>query len=149
GTGRGDLMQRPRLRYGGLAAVLAASVLITGQPAAASPQSQAPLTAQQRAVLLGVARDTWSFFAQDVDPATHLPLDNLGPGTTRAAYTSPANIGGYLWSVVSAGDLQLITRDEERRLAVATLTSVSHLKRSHGFLYQWYDTSTGAVIRNP
>ena len=30
-----------------------------------------------------------------------------------------------------------------------TLQSVSTLKRSYGFLYQWYDTGTGAVMKNP
>ena len=26
---------------------------------------------------------------------------------------------------------------------------MQHLKRFDGFLYQWYDTTTGDVIRNP
>ena len=80
---------------------------------------------------------------------THLPLDNLGPGDTRGAYTSAANIGVYLWAVVAAGDLRLISRTTEDSLVKATLTEVATLKRTHGFLYQWYDTSNGDVIRNP
>jgi hypothetical protein len=107
------------------------------------------LTAQQRTVLLGIARDTWKFFGNDVDPTTHLPLDNIGPGTTRGAYTSAANIGVYLWSVVSAHDLGLISEQTADSLVTATLTEVSKLKRTDGFLYQWYDTTTGDVIRNP
>src|SRR3954469_12345325 len=142
-------MRASRLRYGGLAAALAASVLITSQPAAASPAGDGALSPQQRAVLLGMAADTWSFFAKDVDPATHLPLDNLGPGPTRGAYTSAANIGVYLWSVVSAGDLGLITRAKEDALVASTLREVQKLKRSYGFLYQWYDTNTGGVLKNP
>ena len=131
-------------------ATLATTVLVAAQPAAASPPAgPSQLSGQQRSVLLGIAKDTWSFFARDVDPVTHLPLDNLGPGSTRGAYTSAANIGVYLWSVVSAGDLHLISRAEERQLTAATLREVATLKRSSGFLYQWYDTGTGAVIRNP
>jgi len=134
-----------------VAVALLASTLVTVQPAgarAASPSNSA-LTAHQRAVLYGIARDTWKFFGKDVDPATHLPLDNIGPGDTRGSYTSAANIGVYLWSVVSAQDLEIVSRSEARSLIKATLESVSTLKRTFGFLYQWYDTGTRQVIRNP
>ena len=142
------------VRYAAAAAVaasLAASVLVTGPSAQAHPPApdRSGLTAQQRTVLMGVARDTWAFFGKDVDPVTHLPLDNLGPDGTRGAYTSAANIGVYLWSVVSAGDLRLISRAQERNLVRATLTSVGTLKRTYGFLYQWYDTNTKDPILNP
>ncbi len=107
------------------------------------------LTAHQRAVLYGIARDTWRFYGSDVDPGTHLPLDNLGPGAVRGAYTSAANIGVYLWAVVAARDLGLITRPRAESLARATLREVSTLKRYDGFLYQWYDTANGNVLLNP
>jgi len=111
------------------------------------------LTARQRAVLYTMARDTWNFYRDDVDPHTHLPLDNLGytnnQVTVRGTYTSAANIGVYLWAVVAANDLGLISRREARAQIVATLTEVSRLKRDNGFLYQWYDTTTGDVILNP
>ena len=111
------------------------------------------LTSQQRAALYTMARDTWRFYRDDVDPHTHLPLDNLGytnnQVTVRGTYTSAANIGVYLWAVVAASDLGLISRREARAQIAATLTEVSHLKRDNGFLYQWYDTATGDVILNP
>ncbi len=111
------------------------------------------LTAQQRAVLYGIARDTWNFYRADVDPNTHLPLDNLGykngQVATRGAYTSAANIGVYLWAVVAANDLGLISQSEAQSEISATLTEVGHLQRTYGFLYQWYDTTTGDTIRNP
>lgn len=116
---------------------------------ALSPQGETAFTTGQRTVLYGIARDTWAFYRDDVDPTTHLPLDNLGPGNTRGSYTSASNIGVYLWAVVAASDLRLISRSEASSLVGATLRSVATLKRSHGFLYQWYDTSTGHVIRNP
>ena len=105
------------------------------------------LTTGQRSTLLGIARDTWKFYAADVDPTTHLPLDNLtyaggsATPTGYGRYTSAANIGVYLWSVVAAADLGLISRPRARELAEATLTEVQHLKRFDGFLYQWYDTT--------
>ena len=75
------------------------------------------LTDSQRAVLQGIAADTWRFYASDVDPVTHLPLDNLVPGAVRGAYTSAANIGVYLWAVVAARDMHLIDTATAQRLA--------------------------------
>jgi hypothetical protein len=115
----------------------------------AAAGGRAPLTTRQRAVLLGMARDTWSFYREDVDPATHLPMDNLGPGAARGTYTSAADIGVYLWAVVAAYDLKLIGRPRARSLISATLGTVRGLRRYDGLLYQWYDTTNGHVIRNP
>jgi hypothetical protein len=131
-------------------AVLCAAVLgvgLYGQALAAGGGQG--LTAPQRAVLHGIAADTWRFYAADVDPVTHLPLDNLGPGAVRGAYTSAANIGVYLWAVVAARDMRLIDTATAERLATATLREVATLKRYKGFLYQWYDTANGNVLLNP
>src|ERR1700744_5118023 len=77
---------------------LAAGALLAGSLAAAPVAAGKPappangLSAHQQSVLRSIAKDTWKFFAADVDPTTHLPLDNLGPGTTRGEYTSAGNI---------------------------------------------------------
>jgi hypothetical protein len=131
------------------APVQSTAVAATAAPAIAAPATAMPLTSRQRAGLYRIARDTWRFYDADVDPVTHLPLDNLGPGAVRGNYTSAANIGVYLWAVVAAHDLHLIGRREADARVRATLTTVAHLKRSYGFLYQWYDTDTGSVIPNP
>jgi hypothetical protein len=113
------------------------------------------LTGGERATLMGIARDTWKFYAVDVDTGTHLPMDNLtfaggsATPTSYGRYTSAANIGVYLWAVVSARDLGLVSNAKARDLIAATLHEVARLKRYDGFLYQWYDTTTGDVIRNP
>jgi hypothetical protein len=113
------------------------------------------LTAAQQATLMGIARDTWKFYAADVDPGTHLPMDNLtfaggsATPTSYGRYTSAANIGVYLWAVVSARDLGLVSNARAEGLVAATLNEVARLKRFDGFLYQWYDTTSGDVIRNP
>src|ERR1700753_2462248 len=86
-------------------------------PATASTQAGTSqgLSASQRATLLAIAHDTWKFYAADVDPTTHLPLDNLTYAggattpTTYGRYTSAANIGVYRWAVVAARDLGLIS----------------------------------------
>jgi hypothetical protein len=143
---------RSRRRAGAaLLVMLLVALTVASQPprASATDDPGAVFTTQQRAVLYGIARDTWNFFNADVDPTTHLPLDNLGPGSTRGTYTSAANIGVYLWAVVAADDLGLISRTEAISRIQATLTEVGHLRRFDGFLYQWYDTSTGDTILNP
>ena len=142
-----------------LAAALGAGALLAAglvQPqiarAMAAPDSLHPtttLSAAQRATLLGIAKDTWKFFEKDLDPVTHLPLDNLGPGETKGTYTSAANIGVYLQSVVAANDLKIISRPEARSLIFSTLTTVGTMQRDHGFLHQWYDTGTAKAILNP
>jgi hypothetical protein len=140
---------RPRLA---LLTVLCAAALATGlcgQALAAGTTAGQGLTAQQRAVLHGIAADTWRFYAADVDPVTHLPLDNLGPGAVRGDYTSAANVGVYLWAVVAARDMHLIDTATAQRLASATLNEVATLTRYKGFLYQWYDTNNGNVLLNP
>jgi hypothetical protein len=122
---------------------------------AASVANYSGLTGAQRAALMGIARDTWKFYAFDVDPGTHLPMDNLtfaggsATPTSYGRYTSAANIGVYLWAVVAARDLGLVSNAKARGLVSATLHEVAHLNRYDGFLYQWYDTTTGDVIRNP
>ncbi len=128
--------------------VLAAALGIA-MPDGAGAAAHTNLSASQRATLQAIAADTWRFYAADVDPVTHLPLDNLGPGSVRGEYTSAANIGVYLWAVVAAKDLGLIGADRADSLARATLSEVAALKRFDGFLYQWYDTTNGRVLLNP
>src|SRR5438045_2761092 len=115
-----------------------AALALACSPALAQPAAGGALSPQQRQVLYGIAKDTWRFFGADVDPKTHLPLDNLGPGNVRGAYTSASNIGVYLWSVVAARDLGLVSTARAEALAGSTLREVATLKRTDGFLYQWY-----------
>jgi hypothetical protein len=113
------------------------------------------LTAPERANLLSVARQTWNFYKADIDPATSLPMDNVtyaggsATPTTYGQYTSAADIGVYLWGVVSARDLGIISDREAIARITATLDEVAHLQRYDGFLYQWYDTTNGDVLLNP
>jgi hypothetical protein len=126
-----------------------ALALAAAPPAAAAAQGGGVLNPHQQSVLRGIAADSWRFYSGDVDRVTHLPLDNLGPGSVRGTYTSSANIGVYLWAVVAAHDLGLISRSQADALVTATLNEVATLKRYKGFLYQWYDTDNGNVLLNP
>ena len=155
---------RTRPRYLWVVAAVIVATLIPLQQASAAGNTSAAgnqvtrydgLTRAQQADLRSVASDTWKFYSVDVDPATNLPMDNLtfaGGSATPTAYgryTSAANIGVYLWAVVSARDLGLISEPQARARIQATLTEVQHLQRYDGFLYQWYDTTNGDVLSNP
>ncbi len=50
------------------------------------------LTAAQKQQLMSIARDSWKFFADDVDPQTHLPLDNLTYADGSATPTEPGHL---------------------------------------------------------
>ncbi|HEY2579868.1 MAG TPA: glucoamylase family protein [Streptosporangiaceae bacterium] len=148
-------------RWIAIAAVALIATVVPAQQAGASPPTGHPvdpyhgLTQAQQANLHAIAADTWKFYNVDVDPATHLPMDNVtfAGGSTaptgNGQYTSAANIGVYLWAVVAARDLGLISTPQAAARLRATLTEVMHLQRHDGFLYQWYDTANGAVLSNP
>jgi len=97
------------------------------------------------------AQDTWASMVALADPATGLPADNMsGPlgSPTRSGYTSPTNIGGYMWSAVIARELGIISTGECRRRLTQTLTTMAGLKRHEpsGMFYNWYDEANGDVV---
>ncbi|HEY9377985.1 MAG TPA: glucoamylase family protein, partial [Jiangellaceae bacterium] len=105
-----------------------------------------------RATLLEYAEDTWASFEAMVEPTTGLVADNiegdLDPAT-RSAYTSPTNIGGYLWSTVVARDLRIIDRQEAYQRMSQTLETVAQLEQhaDSGMFYNWYDPVSLEVLR--
>jgi hypothetical protein len=105
-----------------------------------------------RATLTRYAADTWRSMAAMVYPETGLPDDNirgdLSPGS-RGGYTSPTNIGAYLWSTVVARDLRLIGRDEAYRRMARTLATLDRMDRhdDSGMFYNWYHPLTLQVLR--
>jgi hypothetical protein len=97
------------------------------------------------------AADTWECLVAMTDEKTGLTADNLeGPlaEKKRSGYTSPTNIGGYLWSAVVARDLGLISRGECTRRIRQTLRTLDHLDRHapSGMFYNWYDEARGDVL---
>lgn len=115
-------------------AILAAALLTPVTHASASPQ-------------LRLVRDTWRSFTAMTVPDTGLPADNIGGAldpATRSKYTSPTNIGAYLWSAVAAEDLGVISRRELVSRVRTTLSSLGHLRRhaASGQFYNWYDPAT-------
>jgi hypothetical protein len=97
------------------------------------------------------AQDTWASMVALTDPATGLPADNMsGPlaSPTRSGYTSPTNIGGYMWSTVIARELGIISAWECRKRLTQTLRTLAGLKHHEpsGMFYNWYDEANGDVV---
>ena len=109
-------------------------------------------TDSRRAVLEKYVADTWRSMDAMTVPATGLPADNIGGDldpATRSGYTSPTNIGSYLWSTVAARDTGLIGRAEARKRLTTTVRSVGRLERhdASGMFYNWYDPTTLEKLR--
>ena len=81
------------------------------------------------------------------DEDTGLPADNVGGDldpADRSGYTSPTNIGAYLWSTVVARDTGLITKADARARMLQTIDSIGKLEmhEESGQFYNWYDPAT-------
>jgi hypothetical protein len=118
-----------------------------------APASEAKadvLTSEERAALLLYAKDTWRSFEELTWPSG-LPADCVyheGAGwARRLSNTTPTNIAAYLWSVVAAERLHLISPAEARSRLGQTLTTLASVKRTHGFFPNELDPRSGAVLR--
>ena len=131
--------------------VFLGAVLALAATAASATGSGAdrPARPSERSTLERYAADTWRSFLMMLSPATGLPSDNVSAEGVRARYTSPTNIGTYLWSTLAARDLGIIKPNEARARIQQTLTSVERLERHQwsGQFYNWYDPDTGAKLR--
>jgi len=123
----------------------ATALLLSGVTAAAAPSRYTP--AQQQ-TLRGYALDTWQSFVVMTYP-NGLTADNVDAATRAPArYTSPTNIGSYVWSTLAARDLGIITSGEAMRRLRTTLRTLETLERHtwSGQFYNWYDPDTGAKL---
>src|SRR5919112_4271741 len=128
-----------------LLAPLAALLLVVavgGRPAAAAPGTT-------DRTLHAYAADTWRSMVAMTDPATGLVADNIrGDLSHPSAYTSPTNIGGYMWSAVVAQKLGIISRPQARARVAQTLDTLTRLRHhtASGMYYNWYDPRDGSVV---
>ena len=84
-------------------------------------------------------------------PGTGLPADNIRGNlrpNTRSGYTSPTNIGMYLWATLAARDLDIIGADEAVERIGLTLDTVASLERHEpsGQFWNWYSPQTGEKL---
>jgi len=133
-----------------LAPAIALMLAITMMLPAATAASH-ELTVADRTTLERWAADTWRSMDAMVVPRTGLPADNINgtlKGGSRSKYTSPTNIGMYLWAILAARDLDLITADDASARIGRTLETVAGLERhvASGQFYNWYDPRNGKLI---
>jgi Putative glucoamylase/Protein of unknown function (DUF3131) len=80
-----------------------------------------------------------------------LPADSLmrqdGGWGTPSLQTSPTNIGAYLWSVLAAERLKLLSLEESRQRLETTLGTLSGMERHHGFFLNDLDPRDGASLK--
>lgn len=103
-----------------------------------------PLSDGEIVQLQRLARRTWLFFEQYVDPEDHwLPPDHFQewPRGVVAHRTSPTNVGLYLLSVVAAYDLGYIGLMNMSLRLRATFDTLNSLERYRGHFLNWIDTS--------
>src|SRR5918995_1154329 len=83
-----------------------------------------------------------------LDPGTGLLSDNVSAAGERSRYTSPTNVGAYLWSALAARDAGIVSEGEARQRIAATLASVARLERHgpSGMFYNWYDPASGTKL---
>lgn len=126
--------------------------LITIVATTAALASPIPAAGDSHNVIEKYAADTWRSMAAMVNPGTGLPSDNIDGAldpASRSKFTSPTNVGMYLWATVSARHLGLIkSRDAADRVR-KTLTTLGNLPRHNdsGQFYNWYDPATGEKLR--
>ena len=81
-------------------------------------------------------------------PARRQHLGGTRPPVTASGYTSPTNIGGYLWSAVVARELGIISKGECTKRLTRTLNTLLRMEHHEpsGMYYNWYDEATGAKL---
>jgi hypothetical protein len=131
-----------------LTIMLVFSILLPASAAAQEGVEDGRWDRDQRRELRQYAADTWQSFVMMVEPATGLPADNVSADGVRAKYTSPTNIGAYLWSTLAARDLGIINQREAFDRISKTLATLATLERHapSGQFYNWYDPATGAKL---
>ena len=103
---------RRQLLVGGTALLAALGLEPTASAAAGTASTTDAARGTSNSRLQRWARDTWHSLDAMTDPATGLPADNIPESLAagdRSGYTSPTNVGGYLWSAIVARDLGIIS----------------------------------------
>ena len=132
-----------RIRLSIILVLTLALSLLAITPAFTAPQRPQDHVRTSR-VLHRYAEDTYRSMVAMTNKRTGLTADNLSADGKRSEYTSPTNIGAYLWSTLAARDVGLITRRQARERLARTVRTVGRLERHEpsGQFYNWYDPAT-------
>jgi hypothetical protein len=141
-----------RLTHRLLTAASAVTIAMSGTMLSAATAGEKPKPSGWRHnQLREYAADTWRSMAAMADPGTGLVSDNVGGDlspTSRAAYTSPTNIGAYMWSAIAAREIGLISAAETQTRIAQTLSTLAEMEihEPSGMYYNWYNPSTGEKL---
>jgi hypothetical protein len=110
----------------------------------------ADLPATDHAFAVRLARDSWRGLDALSDRENGLPLDNVRfvegsvavPPARLGDYTSGTNIGLRLIAIVAARELQLIAPAAATEKLRHVLETLQQLETYHGFLFNFYDTTS-------
>jgi hypothetical protein len=110
----------------------------------------ADLPATDHAFAVRLARDTWRGLDALSDRENGLPMDNVRfvdgsvavPPAHIGDYTSGTNIGLRLITIVAARELQFISPAEAIEKIRRVLDTLGQLETYHGFLFNFYDTTS-------
>ncbi|MGI8836691.1 MAG: GH36-type glycosyl hydrolase domain-containing protein [Pyrinomonadaceae bacterium] len=130
---------------GAVALVWITSPLIAFWVSKPRPHEHKLLSAEDAKLARAIARRTWRFFEAFVGPEDNwLPPDNFqeDPAPVVAHRTSPTNIGLLFLTTSSAHDLGYVGSLEFVERQELTFATVAKLKKFHGHLFNWYETTT-------
>ncbi|MDG3003060.1 glucoamylase family protein [Paludisphaera mucosa] len=95
------------------------------------------------------AADTWRSMEKLAFPSG-LPSDRVhreGPGWREPVpETTPTNIAAYIWSVIAAERLEIISHDEARERLTRTIQTLEAMNRPHGFFANDIDPRSGKLL---
>lgn len=103
---------------------------------------QVQISDSESQMLRRIARETWRFYDDFVNPDTKwLPPDNyqISHRKELAMRTSPTNIGLWLLSALGAFDFGYVTGDQFVHLITQTFNTIDNLERFEGHLLNWYE----------
>ena len=115
------------------------------------PQDKKNLNANEIEEIRTLAKDTWHFFDSQFTEDTHYLIpDNYQLNRERKAdyKTSPTNIGYSITSIISAAELDFITREEAVERLEHIISTVERLKKWNGHLFNWYHIQTLEALPN-
>ena len=115
------------------------------------PQDKKNLNAKETDEVRRLAQKTWGFFDKLITEENNwLIPDNYQLNREKKTdyKTSPTNIGYSLTAVVSAAELEFITKKDAVNRIEHIVDTVCQLEKWNGHLYNWYDISTLKALPN-
>ena len=115
------------------------------------PQDKKTLTYAQTKEIKQLAKDTWHFFDSLITEETHYLIpDNYQLNREKKAdyKTSPTNIGYSITSIISASELEFITKEEAIERLGHIIDTVEQLEKWNGHLFNWYHVNSLKALPN-